>query len=74
MIRVKGRYRDQKLELEQPLNLAEGVEVEIEIRTVAEEEAREREGWHSLGMERLEEEWDNPKDAVYDNWKQLYGN
>lgn len=74
MIRVKGRYRDQKVELEQPLNLAEGAEVEIEIRTPEEEEEREREGWHQLGMERLEEEWDNPEDAIYDNWKQHYGN
>src|SRR6266536_2449236 len=32
MIRIKGRYRNQVLELDQPLNLADGTEVEIEIR------------------------------------------
>jgi hypothetical protein len=26
-----------------------------------------------LGMGRLEFEWDNPKDALYDNWRELYG-
>ena len=29
----------------------------------------EDEGWMDLGMRRLEEDWDNPQDAVYDNWK-----
>jgi hypothetical protein len=34
-------------------------------------------GWRThrpqLGTDRLEEEWDNPEDAVYDDWKKLYG-
>lgn len=29
----------------------------------------EDEGWMELGMRRLEEDWDNPQDAVYDKWK-----
>ena len=29
--------------------------------------------WALLGTARLEEEWDNPQDAVYDDWKRLYG-
>jgi hypothetical protein len=28
--------------------------------------------WRELGMSRLDQEWDNPADAVYDQWKQLY--
>lgn len=66
MIRAKAKYSNQKLELEQPLDLAEGTEVEILIQT-------EKEGWSELGMARLEEEWDNREDAIYDDWKKLYG-
>ena len=73
MIRIKGWYRDQKLELEHPLELADGAEVEIEVHTSETQEAKEKEAWQELGMSRLEEEWDNPKDAVYDNWRKLYG-
>jgi hypothetical protein len=73
MIRLKGRYRNQVVELEQPLQLADGTEVEIEIRLPGQEVEAEEEGWSALGMSRLEEEWDNPKDAIYDDWKRLYG-
>ena len=68
MIRTKGRYRNQTVELDQPLNLADGTEVELEIHP-----ADEKEAWKELGMSRLEEEWSNPKDAIYDDWKKLYG-
>jgi len=73
MIRTKGRYRNQTLELDQPLALAEGTEVEIDIHLAQEALGAEHRGWAELGMSRLEEEWDNPEDAVYDNWKKLYG-
>ena len=73
MIRVKGRYRNQKLELDQPLALAEGTEVEIDIHLAAEAQGIEPQGWAELGMSRLEQEWDNPEDAVYDDWKKLDG-
>lgn len=73
MIRVKGRYRGQKLELDQPLDLPEGAEVVVEIRPATGDEASEEEAWRELGMSRLEEEWDNPQDAVYDDWRKLYG-
>jgi hypothetical protein len=29
--------------------------------------------WAELGMSRLEAEWDNPEDALYDNWREMYG-
>ena len=68
MIRTKGRYRHQVVELDQPLNLADGTEVELEIHPTDEKEA-----WMELGMSRLEEEWSNPQDSIYDDWKKLYG-
>ena len=70
MIRLKGRWEQSSLHLEQPLSLPEGTEVVVEIRTI--DEATDAE-WRELGMQRLEAEWDNPTDAVYDNWKELYG-
>jgi hypothetical protein len=69
-MRIKGRYRDQKVELDQPLALADGTEIEVEIYTADE---AGRQAWSELGMARLEEEWDNPQDAIYDDWKKLYG-
>ena len=32
-----------------------------------------RGSWADLGMARLEAEWDNPQDAIYDDWRRLYG-
>ncbi len=73
MIRAKGRYRGQKLELDQPLDLPEGAEVVLEIRPVTGDETSDEEAWREVGMSRLEEEWDNPQDAVYDKRRKLYG-
>ena len=47
-----------------------GMSRRVEIRTI--DEATDAE-WRELGLQRLEAEWDNPADAVYDNWKELYG-
>ena len=72
MMRVKGRYRNQTLELDQPLALAEGTEVEIAIHLAEEAPGSEPQEWAELGMQRLEAEWENPEDALYDDWKKLY--
>ncbi len=73
MIRAKAWYRDQRLELDQPLALPDGAEVEIDIRPAEGAQAAEHQGWAELGIARVEEEWDNPEDAVCDDWKRLYG-
>jgi hypothetical protein len=33
----------------------------------------ERRGWSFLSQASLQRVWDNEEDAVYDNWKELYG-
>jgi hypothetical protein len=71
MIRVTGRYRNQHVELDAPLSLPEGTSVEIAVHVP--EADTERDAWGALGMSRLEEEWDNPEDAIYDDWKRHYG-
>ncbi len=68
---VCGVYRNGKVELERPLELPDGTPVVVEIKGLSPEE--EDEAWRELGMRRLEEEWDNPLDAVYDDWRRLYG-
>jgi predicted DNA-binding antitoxin AbrB/MazE fold protein len=70
MIRVTGKCENKSLQLDQPVDLPDGTEVVIEIRPV--DEASD-EGWRDLGLSRLEAEWDNPEDAIYDNWRELYG-
>jgi len=72
MIRVSARYRNRVLELDSPLALPEGTVVEVLIHLENSHED-DRQEWAELGMDRLEQEWDNPADAIYDNWKQLYG-
>ncbi len=68
---VGGVYRDGKIELVLPLDLPNGTVVEVEVRVMTPEE--EDEAWRELGMSRMEEEWNNPKDAVYNDWRRLYG-
>ena len=68
MVRVRGQYRNGRIELEQPLNLPDGSDVEVAILP-AEEPADD--DWRDLGMNRLEEERNNDQDAVYDDWRRL---
>ena len=45
--------------------------VEVVVRVKADPSAIERDEFADLGMSRLEAEWDNPDDAIYDDWKTL---
>jgi hypothetical protein len=33
----------------------------------------ERQGWSFLSEDSLRRVWDNAEDAIYDNWRELYG-
>jgi hypothetical protein len=35
-------------------------------------EADEEADWQQLSLAAFEAEWDNPEDAIYDNWRELY--
>jgi len=37
------------------------------------DEQAERRGWSFLSEDSLARVWDNEEDAVYDNWRELYG-
>ena len=62
---VRGVYRNGKVELDQPLDLPDGSPVEVDVRPISPEE--EDEAWRELGASRMEEEWNNAQDALYDD-------
>lgn len=70
MIRATGRYQQQSLKLDAPVELEEGARVVVEITPAIEAADAD---WSDVGIARLEEEWDNPDDAIYDDWRALYG-
>ncbi len=70
MIRVKGTWENETLRLDEPIELPDGTEVVIEIHPISDTTDQ---AWRELGMDRLESEWNNPEDAIYDNWRALYG-
>jgi hypothetical protein len=37
------------------------------------DEAQDEADWQNLGLTAFQQEWDNPDDAIYDNWRKLYG-
>lgn len=39
----------------------------------AENESRDRDDWLTLGLTAFQRDWDNPEDAVYDEWRTHYG-
>jgi hypothetical protein len=41
--------------------------------TVEPQVASENDEWRQLGIDRLEQEWNNERDAIYDDWRRLYG-
>jgi hypothetical protein len=36
-------------------------------------EAADETDWQDLSLEAFERDWDNSDDAIYDNWRELYG-
>jgi hypothetical protein len=33
----------------------------------------EENDWRALSLDSFQQDWDNPEDAVYDNWREVYG-
>jgi len=36
------------------------------------DEAADETDWNNMGLASFEKDWDNPEDAVYDNWREHY--
>lgn len=41
--------------------------------SVLAKESDEESDWQALSLSAFEKEWNNEEDAIYDNWKALYG-
>lgn len=41
--------------------------------SVLAKEGDEEADWHNLSLATFEVEWDNDEDAIYDDWRKLYG-
>jgi len=36
-------------------------------------EPGEEADWSAMGLKAFQQDWDNAEDAIYDNWRELYG-
>ena len=36
------------------------------------DEAKDEADWTKMSLATFEQDWDNPDDAIYDNWRELY--
>lgn len=41
--------------------------------SVVSEDAEDEMDWQAMSLAAFEKDWDNPDDAIYDNWRELYG-
>ena len=52
---------------------AENVLAFVEFMLAQEKLGEERRAWHTASEEAFTRVWDNEYDAIYDNWRELYG-
>ena len=43
------------------------------LESVVSEDTEDEMDWQSMSLAAFEQDWDNPEDAIYDNWRELYG-
>jgi len=67
MIHIKAVYRQGQLVLEEPLEIAEGTELDVLLELPSEDE---QQAWEQA-CNRLEDEW-GVADAAYDDWRRVY--
>ena len=41
--------------------------------SILDAELEEEANWSAMSLAAFERDWDNPEDAVYDNWRDHYG-
>lgn len=57
----------------QDVSVAERLQMALErLLDTGEDKRGATEEWHTLGLAVFEAGWDNPEDAIYDNWRRLY--
>lgn len=74
---IRARYSHGVIEPLEKVELKEGEELFITITEmltkefIREEEQRDKH-WGSLAISGFAEDWENQKDAIYDNWEKYY--
>lgn len=74
---IRARFSHGVIEPLEKVEMPEGKEITITISETLtkeflhEEEVRDRE-WGNLAMSSFASDWNNEKDAIYDNWKERY--
>ena len=74
---IRARFSQGVIEPLEKVEIPEGKEITITIsetlakELIHEEEQRDKE-WGNLAMSSFVNDWNNEKDAIYDNWKDLY--
>ena len=74
---IKARFSHGVIEPLEKVEMPEGKEITITIEEILtkefihEEEQRDRE-WGNLAMSSFANDWNNEKDAIYDNWQERY--
>ncbi len=41
--------------------------------SVVSDEANDDLDWQDMSLSAFEKDWDNSEDAIYDNWREIYG-
>lgn len=74
---IRARYARGVIEPLEKVEFKEGEEILITITEmltnefIREEEQRDKQ-WGSLATSGFAEDWENQKDAIYDNWEKYY--
>ena len=43
------------------------------LESVMADELDDETNWSAMSLDTFQRDWDNTEDAIYDNWKELYG-
>ena len=74
---IRARYSQGVIEPLEKVEFKEGEELFITItkmftKEFISEEAQRYKQWDSLAISGFAEDWENQKDAIYDNWEKYY--
>ncbi|MBI4675328.1 MAG: hypothetical protein HY741_27100 [Chloroflexi bacterium] len=80
VLEVQVKFSGAEAERLTALAAQEGVSADVLLHRAIEQflalaaaSETDRADWQALGLAAFEREWDNPEDAVYDQWREHYG-
>ena len=70
---VSSRVNQIFAEIRQLTTLERLMLAKLVLDSVLVEEVGDEANWSAMSLEALQRDWDNPEDAIYDNWREHYG-